>query len=124
MSNTTPANPINARFLAVLFIAVFIIVGIPVGILVSKSQQVLNENTGDEDIVVGPTIYEEETADEFGCKTTCTDECKRVDNCPGEGRQLGHCGWTKTKPVIEKKWCRLCAEACPTLEPTIPLEIE
>jgi len=119
MAKSRATNPITARFLSILFISVFIIVGIPVGILISRSQQIIKDNSTASEETAGPTIYQEETTVDFmGCKTTCIDECKRADNCPGTGNLIGHCGWTRTKPVVEKKWCRQCTRSCPTIEPT------
>ena len=209
-------NPINAKFLAILFVSVFILVGIPVGIIVNKSQQLVadkntfknndnncstktqpecvscssfsdqcqcsggkvggnickwernvvsskpgteggkanpcpdgycdtepiqrceclnSENTSEHIYVSTVREYDCTTAckasgfvcGEGGCQIAseamplqsgkcvndCSDECKRFDNCPGVGNQIGHCGWTKTKPVVEKKWCRTCTKVCP-----------
>ena len=96
----------------------FILVAVPAGIVINNLKKLKADTPPD---IVYEKILEPQTTEELDgvCKKVCVTECKRADNCfRADSYQIGHCGWTHTKPVSEKKWCRICTRICPTPEPT------
>ena len=71
---------IEFKFLLFAFLSLFILIGIPLGILIGKSRQPQPGDTSAGQAPVYQPQGEAVTVDANSCVTTCNDECKRRIN--------------------------------------------
>ena len=111
--------PNNFKYYIFISVVLFFVIGVPIGILIGKSR-IPQEIKSTEIIDDNQRQSDQPYIDENGCEVLCIEECKRGDNCrEAEINQGEHCGWTKTKPIIEKRFCRVCTTTCPDGQPTV-----